>query len=340
MVCLEKNHRVNPASIIIHENAVKVKNQKFDVVVDPTCFTFSPVTRILYNDLESTIKENPEINPWNTHFISPFREEANNIGYLAKQFMTGKIHAPGTFHKGDKILCTKNYSTLGVINGDFFKLCDILIIEEETGKDSNGAIITTYKVKSSTETTNCPLARNEYLRFMVVPASFTTEDVEEMETTQPFAVDIGRGRDKVPLTAFRLGYCTTNHQFQGCEADYVVFDLRKVSFFVNWKQVYTAITRAKKKVIILGNIDNFSNAVTTKVIPRRSRLFENLQQENEFLKTVPVLWDETSEDRIDRMLAEINFAEEEENNGDGNSNKRPATTAGLSNDNNNKRAHY
>jgi ATP-dependent exoDNAse (exonuclease V) alpha subunit len=335
-VFLEECHRVTPASRLIYENALKVRKQDPGITTDDQCFKFSSFTRILYNDMESTIRENPEMNQWNTHFISPYREEARNIGQLAKQFFTGKIHANGVYHKGDKILCTKNYHTFGVINGDFFKICDIQVLYEENRpqevavKVGNTSHIGTannkvIKIKCSVGDTSHRLERGEWFRLMVVPASFTDDDMAEMDTLTPQPIDT----KEVPLSAFTLGYCTTNHQFQGCEADYVVFDLRKVTYFVNWKQVYTAITRAKKKVIILGNMENFVSAVTTKVYPRRSMLTERLEAENTFLRDVPKI-EHDEEQRLIYLLKEVAVTDSDSSAPTTQDGKRPNESANNS----------
>lgn len=334
---LDENFRVTPESRLIHENAVKIKNQQTDIKIDPKCFTFSPFSKILYNDLEATIKAHPDMTPWNTHFISPYREEARNIGCLAKQFLTGKIHAGGVYHVGDKILCTKNFHSLGVINGDFFKICEIRIMQEDVQKKDivvnvNGtaqvgsAISRATKLKCLVDNTTYRLERGEWIRFMVVPASFTNEDKAEMDITESQPIDLGNGPGKIPFNAITLGYCTTNHQFQGCEADYIVFDLRKVTYFVNWKQVYTGVTRAKKRVIILGDMNNLVASIGQRVYPRRSKLFFHLENENQFIKSIPKI-EEKEEDHLLGLLKAISVDDSENSSSIQDNNKRPAETS-------------
>lgn len=59
-----------------------------------------------------------------------------------------------------------------------------------------------------------------------------------------------------------FGWAITVHKFQGCETDVVVFVVSP-SFgnFLNRNMAYTALTRAKKKVIIIGDKDAFTEAL-------------------------------------------------------------------------------
>lgn len=286
---LHENHRVGPEAQIIHENALRVREQDATVTIDPKCFTFSPYTKNLYEDLENVIKTYPDIKEWNTHIISPYREESKNINILAKQFFTNRIYTPGVFHKGDKILCTKNYNSKGLINGDFFKITDILIVQEV---HSEGQGPKTTEVKTTTENTSCALSQGEKMILVVVPAAFTGEEAETMDTQTPLLINLS----EVPLSSFVLGYCTTNHQFQGCETDNVIFFMGryngqdysgKAGGFVNWKHVYTAITRAKKRVIIIGDENLYKLIVKNRVIERRTLLARHLAEPPEFLKELP-----------------------------------------------------
>ena len=76
---------------------------------------------------------------------------------------------------------------------------------------------------------------------------------------------------------FNLAYAVSVHKSQGSEYDNVVVVLAK-SFnrmFYN-KLLYTAVTRAKKSLIILGSIDSFNKSIKTLYSTNRNTLMKNV----------------------------------------------------------------
>lgn len=76
---------------------------------------------------------------------------------------------------------------------------------------------------------------------------------------------------------FNLAYAVSVHKSQGSEYDNVVVVLAK-SFnrmFYN-KLLYTAVTRAKKSLIILGSIDSFNKSIKTLYATNRNTLMKNV----------------------------------------------------------------
>lgn len=71
-----------------------------------------------------------------------------------------------------------------------------------------------------------------------------------------------------------LAYAITVHKSQGSEYDTVVIPIIRntASGFVNRNLLYTAITRAKKKLVLIGNPQNFANAVRNPLPPRKTAL--------------------------------------------------------------------
>ena len=82
----------------------------------------------------------------------------------------------------------------------------------------------------------------------------TIESINELEKSVKVLFDDGR---KVTYTSktledIDLAYAMTVHKAQGCEFDYIVLCLGKMSSkLINRKILYTAVTRGKKKVIII-----------------------------------------------------------------------------------------
>lgn len=63
------------------------------------------------------------------------------------------------------------------------------------------------------------------------------------------------------LKHIKLGYASSIHKSQGSEYKVVILIITKESFnMLNQQLIYTAITRAKEKLIIMGNIDLFIKA--------------------------------------------------------------------------------
>ena len=70
----------------------------------------------------------------------------------------------------------------------------------------------------------------------------------------------------------RLGYAITVHKSQGSEWKNVIYCCFSETKMNKKPLVYTAITRAKSKLIIAGDVDTFLNCIYNKEAPRRSRL--------------------------------------------------------------------
>ena len=80
---------------------------------------------------------------------------------------------------------------------------------------------------------------------------------------------------------FNLAYAISIHKSQGSEYDNVVVILSK-SFnrmFYN-KLIYTAVTRAKKSLIIIGSIDSLNKSVSTLYSNNRKTLLSCINNSN------------------------------------------------------------
>jgi hypothetical protein len=70
-------------------------------------------------------------------------------------------------------------------------------------------------------------------------------------------------------------YALTIHKFQGSEADTIVYGVSN-SKMETWKHVYTAVTRGKKRVVIVGTWENLVAAVKRKSRSRQTTLQEKM----------------------------------------------------------------
>ena len=76
-----------------------------------------------------------------------------------------------------------------------------------------------------------------------------------------------------PLSRLRLAYVITIHKSQGSEWDAVVLPISKgFSHMLYRNLLYTAISRAKRRVVIVGDSDALNMALQRETPPRRSML--------------------------------------------------------------------
>ncbi|XP_046571566.1 DNA helicase B-like [Haliotis rubra] len=69
----------------------------------------------------------------------------------------------------------------------------------------------------------------------------------------------------------------TIHTFQGSESNSVVYILSPNNFYENWQHVYTAITRGRHSVYVVGRRATLNTIITRKVFPRKTTLKVKLQ---------------------------------------------------------------
>jgi exodeoxyribonuclease V alpha subunit len=93
-------------------------------------------------------------------------------------------------------------------------------------------------------------------------------------------IDFGGGRKAVygpdEMESIELAYATTIHKSQGSEYPVVIIPiLNEAHIMLQRNLIYTAITRAKEKVIIVGQRDAFFKAIhKADVAKRNTRLAE------------------------------------------------------------------
>lgn len=79
-----------------------------------------------------------------------------------------------------------------------------------------------------------------------------------------------------PRSKFDFGYALTTHKMQGSQQDVVIYICTDARAFINCKFLYTAVTRARKRVIIMSNNIVFDQLSRRKEPPRRSGFFAQL----------------------------------------------------------------
>jgi exodeoxyribonuclease V alpha subunit len=92
----------------------------------------------------------------------------------------------------------------------------------------------------------------------------------------------GRTTDylRTELSALTLSYAITVHKSQGCEFDAVVVPVPNAAYMIMTRNLlYTAVTRAKRLVVLVGRADNIQKMVeNTYTKKRHSALAKFLQQ--------------------------------------------------------------
>ena len=60
----------------------------------------------------------------------------------------------------------------------------------------------------------------------------------------------------------RLAYAVSVHKFQGSEAPVIILPiLRQWKFFMSMDVLYTAVTRAKQHLYVVGELDTFNHMI-------------------------------------------------------------------------------
>lgn len=83
---------------------------------------------------------------------------------------------------------------------------------------------------------------------------------------------------------FQLGYALTVHKAQGCEYDTVIYiSPKSMSYcvkngFASKNIVYTAVTRAKKRIVIMGSKEGLNACISNNAPKRNSMLADKLKQ--------------------------------------------------------------
>jgi len=77
-----------------------------------------------------------------------------------------------------------------------------------------------------------------------------------------------------------LAYATTVHKSQGCEFDVIIMPFhRSLNILLNRNIIYTGITRAKKRVVCIGDMDELMDGIDrTENVIRNSRIKEKLEK--------------------------------------------------------------
>lgn len=112
---------------------------------------------------------------------------------------------------------------------------------------------------------------------------FITKIYDEQAKGNDTAIEIEIRNRKIDLTYKELNllthaYCISVHKSQGSEFDVVILPIHD-QFMLTKKVIYTAITRARKKLIIIGDINKLNNGICKNDYYRNTRIKQLLERE-------------------------------------------------------------
>ncbi|CAH2277815.1 DNA helicase B [Pelobates cultripes] len=302
---LRTNHRAE--SQLIVDNATRISQQnpiEFDAIIDLSRgveveipsedkkFIFISLPNGSDYDLqvaiEKLLKEGPGLQDDKTsQFIAFRRRDCMLINELCcKHYSRHNIKNHRNkfdFQCKDKVCCTKNA---------YVKDLQAKNSREELGEDvSCTQLVSNNEIKkekpSTTKATNESNSEdqskkelNDDERLCNGEIFFITNDVEENKIRELTLSD----DDRVYTLAYkalrsrsglRHAWARTIHTFQGSEEDTVVYVLGPAGR-QNWKHVYTAVTRGRKRVYVIANMSQLDQAIANKARERKTRLQQRL----------------------------------------------------------------
>ncbi len=111
----------------------------------------------------------------------------------------------------------------------------------------------------------------------------TNYDADEPEYTVVFPDGRKASWDcKSGLKDITLAYAITVHKSQGSEYDTILMPVIKIRMF-NRNLLYTGISRAKKQVLLMGDMEALDTGLQTYPEPRKSGLVEKVLMETRFI---------------------------------------------------------
>jgi len=246
---LTKNHRCNyEGKDGIYLNANAICTGKFDKFIKADNFIHYGTGEDILSKLLQTLKDN-EVKAEQLIILSPYKD-LESINEIGQEIFTPKNEVFETYHIGDPVICTKNLYELDIFNGE---QGIIKSIDTQRGKVC---------VK---------FERKEVTFKKHVPSEGKESRVEEEEEDN--------------LNNISLSYAVTVHRSQGSEWDYVIFYLPPKAVanpkFINRNLIYTAITRAKLGVFIIGSLDTFNKGAKLGALERLDHLSSRLTGKEE-----------------------------------------------------------
>ena len=155
-----------------------------------------------------------------------------------------------------------------LMNGSVYMIEDIQEAKAKEDQNQSSNNIEPNNIQN-TETISQQNMSNQETKPVVKQVKFFVLDDLADEFVRPNCKVFGR------LCKPCHAYALTIHKFQGSEADTIVYGVSD-SKMETWKHVYTAVTRGKKRVVIVGTWENLVNAVKRNARQRQTTLQEKM----------------------------------------------------------------
>ncbi|WP_376716596.1 SF1B family DNA helicase RecD2 [Vagococcus carniphilus] len=105
---------------------------------------------------------------------------------------------------------------------------------------------------------------------------------------------------------FTLAYACSIHKSQGSEFQMVILPLvKQYGRMLQRKLIYTAVTRSKDFLILLGEVEAFKYAIESEMIPRQTTLKERLIETDATLQLQETKMNQYEEEKIDEVKEEL-----------------------------------
>ena len=239
-------------------------------------------------------------------FLNVECDTLNQFGcFIYNKHLTWEISAKNgkqvkQFHVGDKIMCLKN-NDVGIIVPEDKEDClnqtteDVTSLVYTNATDGKFEEDPNIKLKFKTERLmNGNLYKIRAICRADVKSSGTADDTSgdtdsvsapegvkvnmEYHVLDDLAGEIIRVNlnQLIKKTKISHAWALSIHKFQGSESGTIVYGLSG-SNHESWKHVYTAVTRGRKKVVIVGSYTDLENAVKRKPIKRQTALGEKVR---------------------------------------------------------------
>jgi exodeoxyribonuclease V alpha subunit len=273
VVYLKKSHRVNDDSRIISDNAEKIRNKDHSIKTDDNAFKMVIPSGNMMTDFTHIFGTNPSLNINNTHVLAPRRCEVEMTRKIVKEIWFKDTS--DRYSVGDRIISNQNVRSLNICNGDYYIIRNMTVMcrKRDTNNEINDSIVCDIR-----DTSDHVFKYGEFVQLDLEEAVFTdAHNPDRQNVIVNVEGPVYQNMNKM----FSLGYCTTNHKFQGSEADNIIWVMTDVNYFVDYKSTYTAVTRAKKRVIVLGTQDDLKKSISYTRRPKRSLLNRYLDRDQE-----------------------------------------------------------
>lgn len=243
---LTVNYRQRQGSQII-ANAVKIVEGNTDLIPGPdfkTVQTGSDQETVdLLNQLIEHLKDKGQEHLDNTVILSPYSKKgflaSNNLNRMVKPYFNpNPIQSWGNFSIGDRVMQTKNVPKKQIVNGDIGHILEL-------------------KFK----------AKGQVLQYLVVEYAINKYKTVRIRYT-PSEV-----RDQVSLA-----YVISIHKSQGngYQSVLILIPQHYNYGFFNRNMLYTAVTRAKQSIYLIGG--DCHSAIRNKIKIRNTRLWARLKK--------------------------------------------------------------